>query len=192
MNKKNPYGPGDDFNPDDILDNLKDRHTVPDMGEPQNLFTAAPGHADPAAEVLTDDALAALAKERLCPNCPVAKEANEARLRSLAEVDNIRKRVLKEKDESIKFAASSVLSDILPALDNLDLALEHARNQEACKDFFIGVDMTRKLLLDALKRHGLEPVGEAGEMFDPAVHEAVGMNADPDVENGAVCTILNK
>lgn len=188
MNRNNPYDNSSDFNPDDILDNLKDRRSVPDMGEQQEVFTAATGDA----EVLSDQELARQARERICPECPSGKEADETRLRALAEVDNIRKRMLKEKEESIRFAASNVLADILPALDNLDLALEHAKGQVACKDFFIGVDMTRKLMLDALKRHGLDPVGSIGEVFDPAVHEAVGMNADPDVDNGAICTILNK
>lgn len=189
MSKKNPYENASDFNPDDILDNLRDRRTVPDMGEEQEIFSTAPLYGD---EALSDQQVAALAKERVCPNCPSGREADEARLRALAEVDNIRKRMLREKEESVRFAASNVLTDILPSLDNLDLALEHAKGKEACLDFFIGVEMTKKLMLDALKRHGLEPIGSVGEEFDPAVHEAVGMNADPNVDNGAICTILNK
>ena len=190
MNKKNPYGYNSmEFNPDDISGNLQDRHAVPDMGDPQELFTTAGGGA---AEVLSDSALADLAKQRLCPQCPTAKEAEEVRLRAFAEVDNMRKRMLKEKEEAIKYAASKVLNDILPSLDNLDLALEHAKNQAACKDFFVGVEMTRKLLLDALKNHGLEPVGGTGEVFDPAIHEAVGVAPSSEVDNGAVCSILSK
>ncbi|MDR1125567.1 MAG: nucleotide exchange factor GrpE [Deltaproteobacteria bacterium] len=185
MSRRNPYGFNKEFNPDDILDNLKERESA-ESGEPPAADEAAP----PAE--LSDADLQGLARERICPSCPQGKEAEDVRLRALAEVDNMRKRLVKEKEEAIKFAASNVLSDILPALDNLDLALEHARGQEACKDLLVGVEMTRKLMLDALKKHGLEVVGQVGEAFDPAFHEALGMSASPDVDDGAICHILNK
>ncbi len=56
----------------------------------------------------------------------------------------------------------------------------------------VGVDMTRKLLLDALTKHGLEQVGAVGEPFDPAKHEAVEMQPCPDFESGQVCGLMNK
>jgi molecular chaperone GrpE len=135
-----------------------------------------------------------------CPRCLAAEEAaaravaeaEDTRLRALAEADNLRKRLLREKEEAMRYIASSVLMDILPGLDNLDLALEHAKNSEACKDFFIGVEMTRKLLLESLKKHGLEPVGAPGELFDPAIHEAVSLVDDPGTPDGAVCALLSR
>ncbi|MDR2826257.1 MAG: nucleotide exchange factor GrpE [Deltaproteobacteria bacterium] len=203
MNKKNPYGMGSEYNPDDILKHVPDRPGgLVDFDASQDIFTSASAGQDNEQDAgavaentgpdITFEQLRSLAKEHLCPSCPAAKEADDTRLRSLAEIDNMRKRVQKEKDEAIKFAASNVLSDILPALDNLDLALEHAKGQDSCKDFFIGVDMTRKLLLDTLKNHGLVVIGSAGELFDPSVHEAVGTSQDPRVADGAVSAILNK
>jgi len=99
----------------------------------------------------------------------------DKRLRTLAETDNLKKRLLKEKEESIKFAAEGVLADLLPVLDNLELALAHGRPLEACQDVVMGVDMTRKIFLDILARHGLTTVGLAGEAFNPELHEAVGV-----------------
>lgn len=104
----------------------------------------------------------------------VAAEADK-RLRALAEADNLKKRLIKEKEEFVKYAAEGVLADLLPVLDNLDLALAHGRTVEACKDVVMGVDMTRKIFLDILARHGLEACGAVGEEFNPEVHEAVGM-----------------
>lgn len=104
----------------------------------------------------------------------VAAETDK-RLRALAEADNLKKRLIKEKEEFVKFAAESVLADLLPVLDNLDLALAHGRTVPACKDVVMGVDMTRKVFLDILERHGLTPCGQAGEEFNPELHEAVGM-----------------
>jgi molecular chaperone GrpE len=158
----------------------------------QNAGEDAASAPENAGRGITYEELAALAKEHLCPNCPTAGEAEDLRLRSLAEMDNARKRMLKEHEESVKFAASNVLSDILPALDNLDLALEHARGRTACRDFFTGVEMTRKIMLDALKNHGLLAIGNEGEEFDPSIHEAVGVNQDPLVDDGAVSTVLTK
>jgi molecular chaperone GrpE len=104
-----------------------------------------------------------------------AAAAEDKRLRALAECDNLKKRLIKEKEEFVRFAAEGVLADLLPVLDNLDLALAHGRTVPACKDVVMGVDMTRKVFLDILARHGLEACGAAGDEFDPALHEAVGM-----------------
>lgn len=119
-------------------------------------------------------------------------EAEEIRLRALAEADNARKRLLREKDEAVRFAASAVLSDIIPSLDNLDLALEHAKGNAACKDFFVGVEMTRKLLMEALQKHGLSQVGAVGEIFDPAIHEAMSLVQDPAVPDGAISALMTR
>ena len=135
-----------------------------------------------------------------CANCDASEEAaqramaeaEEIRLRALADADNARKRFLREKDEAIRFAASGVLSDIIPALDNLDLALEHAKSNAACKDFFVGVEMTRKLLLEALQKHGLTRVGEIGDEFDPTVHEALSMVSSDEVPEGCVAVLMNR
>ncbi len=124
--------------------------------------------------------------------CPRCAEAENARLRALAELDNARKRLAREKEEFVRYAAENVLSDILPALDNLDLALAYAPQDPASKNFVLGVDMTRKLMLEALARHGLEQVGALGEAFDPAMHEAVGTEANPVYPSGQVCGLMNK
>lgn len=138
-----------------------------------------------------DDALAAECARRVCPSCPVRQEADDTRLRALADLDNAKKRLERERGEQIRFAAEKVLSDIIPSLDNLDLALRHAGTNDACKDFVTGVRMTRKLMQEALAIHGLTRVGEEGEEFDPAMHEAVGMVASHDVPDNHVCALLS-
>lgn len=124
--------------------------------------------------------------------CPRCAESEKSRLLAMADLENARKRLAREKEEFLKFAGESVIADILPALDNLDLALAYAPQGKECHNFVIGVDMTRKLLLDALAKHGLEQVGELGEPFDPAKHEAVEMQQHPDFVSGQVCSLMNK
>ena len=125
-------------------------------------------------------------------SCPHCAEAEKTRLLALAELENARKRLAREKEDFVKFAGESVLADVLPALDNLDLALAYAPENTECKNFVVGVDMTRKLLLDALAKHGLEQVGELGETFDPAKHEAVEIQEHPDYASGQICGLMNK
>ena len=129
------------------------------------------------------------AEAAACPHCA---EAEKARLLALADLENARKRLAREKEDFIRFAGESVIADILPALDNLDLALAYAPEGKECRNFVVGVDMTRKLLLDALSRHGLKQVGNLGETFDPATHEALGMEAHPEYVSGQVCGLMSK
>ncbi len=119
----------------------------------------------------------------------VAAEADK-RLRALADTENLKKRLIKEKEEFVKFAAESVLADLLPVLDNLDLALAHGRGVPACKDVVMGVDMTRKVFLDILARHGLEPCGADGEEFNPEIHEAVGMQPGGEIPANHVLKVM--
>ncbi|WP_300883111.1 nucleotide exchange factor GrpE [uncultured Desulfovibrio sp.] len=119
-------------------------------------------------------------------------EVEELRLRSAAEMDNFKKRLNREHQEQMRYAAEKVLSDLLPTLDNLDLALQYGSRHDACKDMLQGVAMTRKLLLEAVIKHGLTPLGEEGEEFSPEVHEAMGFEARPDFASGVVARVLQR
>jgi molecular chaperone GrpE len=176
-------------------------HTDPLSGEtlpgPEEEETIPPPQVSPEAPppLLADvpDALLAEAcKTRLCPACPVRGEAEDTKLRALADLDNTRKRMAREKEEHIRYAAESVLADIIPALDNLDLALAHAPGDAGSKNFVLGVKMTRKLLLDSLARHGLTEVGALGEPFDPSLHEALNTEANRDFAENTVCGLLGR
>ncbi len=140
----------------------------------------------------TFEELKALCREQLCPACDIGKEAEDIRLRALAESENVKKRLMRETEELRKYAGETILADLLPILDNLDLALAHSDGLDMCKDFVTGVDMTRKIFLETLSRHGLEPVGIVGEQFDPNTHEAVGMGQEEDFEDNAVLQLMQK
>ncbi|MGE4192697.1 MAG: nucleotide exchange factor GrpE [Pseudodesulfovibrio sp.] len=155
----------------------------------------APDQADEAGETevsLSREELAALCKESICPGCDVFKEAESIRLRALADSENVKKRLLRETEEMKKYAGESVLADLLPILDNLDLALAHTDGLSAeCKNFVIGVDMTRKLFVDAVKGHGLEVVQAAkGADFDPEVHDAVGTVQEPGLGDNQIAQVI--
>lgn len=120
------------------------------------------------------------------------KEIEDMRLRMAAEMDNFKKRLNREHQEQMRYASEKVLGDLLPALDNLDLALQYATKHEACKDMMQGIEMTRKQLLDAIAKHGLVSVGETGEAFNPEIHEAIGMESNPDLDKNTVSKIMQR
>jgi molecular chaperone GrpE len=148
--------------------------------------------AQGAADALTSEEMAALCRERVCPACDEHQKAEDIRLRALAELENVKKRLEREREEHLKYAAEKVLSDLLPTLDHLDLALQYGSSDPACKNMAVGVEMTRKLFLDALAGHGLQPVGEKGQPFDPALHEAVSKEEAPGTESGTIIAVMQR
>ncbi|WP_029894350.1 nucleotide exchange factor GrpE [Desulfohalovibrio reitneri] len=118
--------------------------------------------------------------------------AESEMVRALADLENAKKRLEREKEEYRKYAVEGVVSDLLPVLDNLELALCHGQNVDACKDLVMGVDMTRKVFLDVLSRYGLEPVGEVGDEFDPNWAEAVGVEENAEVAANCVANLMQR
>ncbi len=142
---------------------------------------------------LSDEELIALCKERLCSSCPIKEEKDQEVLLVKADADNYRKRIAREKEQICKFAGQDILEDIIPILDNLDLALEHGRDVQACQDLVQGVDMTRKIFLESMQKHGFQTIeSEKGQVFDPAWHEAMGEAEDPELDSGHICQVLQK
>jgi len=122
----------------------------------------------------------------------VKAEITEIRLRALAEMENFKKRLQKEKEEQILYASEKVLADLLPTLDNFDLALQYGSQSEECKNIVMGVEMTRKIMLDTLKNHGLIQLGQVGELFDPNLHEAFGQEKSAEVGPGCIIKVMLK
>ncbi|MBW2094980.1 MAG: nucleotide exchange factor GrpE [Deltaproteobacteria bacterium] len=123
-----------------------------------------------------------------------AKKNYELYLRSQAEMENMRKRWQREKEEWIKFSNESLIKDLLPALDALEQAVSHcAITNEDCLDALKqGIELTLKGLKDALGKAGLEEVKAQGEAFDPNYHQAVSEMEDGSAEPGSVLSELQK
>ncbi len=141
---------------------------------------------------LSPEELYTLCREQICPQCDVGQKAEDVRLRSLAESDNTRKRLEKEKEDFRRFAAEKVLAELLPALDNLDLALQYSPQEDGCKNFVVGVQMTHKAFMETLENNGLLPVGREGEVFDPQLHEAVEQKEAAHVPAGQIVQVTRQ
>lgn len=121
------------------------------------------------------------------------KQANfDLYLRAQAEMENIKKRARKEKEDWLKYANENLIKEILPVMDNLEKALSHTDNEESFNALKEGVELTLKGLKDTLKKLGLEEVQAQGETFDPCFHEAVSEIEDNSVKAGAVVHELQK
>jgi molecular chaperone GrpE len=111
-------------------------------------------------------------------------------LRKLAEFDNFRKRVDKERAETRQIAAEDVVRELLPVLDNFERALQHS--DDGTGAFRDGVEMIAKQLWDTLERRGVEGIEAEGKTFDPEVHEAVQRVEDSDKPPGTIVFVMLK
>ena len=107
-------------------------------------------------------------------------------LRKLADYENFRKRMFREKDDAIQYANSQILSDLVAVVDNFDRAVQSSETSMDFRSLHNGVDMIRTSLLGLLEgKYGLARFDSLGAVFDPNIHEAVmsesGDCAEPTV-----------
>jgi molecular chaperone GrpE len=115
-------------------------------------------------------------------------------LRLQADFDNHRKRALREKQETLSYGHENVVKDLLPVVDNLERAIEHASASSGAdfESMLQGVELVRRELLAVLAKHGVGAMEAEGEAFDPNVHEALAQVEDPTVPAGRVARMLQK
>ena len=118
------------------------------------------------------------------PETPAEPNWKDQYARTLADFDNYRKRVARDREELAQFAAKDILKDLLPTVDNLALALEKAENKD--DPFVQGVKLAYDGFLKALADHGATPIDSLGEPFDANYHEALAQLPSPDVAEGVV------
>jgi len=102
-----------------------------------------------------------------------AKSAYDRLLRQAAELENFKKRTVRDREESVRFANEALVKDLLPIIDNLERAVAHAQGGGNGKPLVEGVEMVLKGLLDVLNKYGVTPIEAVGQAFDPVKHEAM-------------------
>lgn len=111
-------------------------------------------------------------------------------LRLAAEYDNFRKRSQREREAAFNDSKAAVLTEILPVIDNFERA---SQNKAASyEDFQKGIDMTFQQLMEIFTKLGAEPFGEAGEPFDPNIHNAVMHVEDEALDENVVTDVFSK
>jgi molecular chaperone GrpE len=124
-------------------------------------------------------------------------ELNDRYMRMLAETENYKKRVARERVEERSYAAQDAIQMVLPIADNLERALEavpaEARAEGALAQLAKGVELTLRQFEDALRRLGVEPVvAQVGKPFDPNFHQALFHEDHAEHDEGAILAVLQK
>ncbi|MCX5812341.1 MAG: nucleotide exchange factor GrpE [Proteobacteria bacterium] len=122
----------------------------------------------------------------------MVKALQEKLLYLQADFDNFKKLKIKEKQDTLKFGNEVLLKELLPVLDNLDRALDHASKTEDFKGIHAGVKIVFNEFLKVLERAGVERVDAIGKKFDPNFHEAFMQEEKDNVEPDTVVSELQK
>jgi molecular chaperone GrpE len=137
-----------------------------------------------------------MSKDELLQKVKELRELSEKNhdlyLRSQAEMENMKKRLRKEKEDWLKYSNETLIKQILPIVDSLEKAISHSNNEKALHALREGVELTLKGLQNALSKAGLEEIKAEGQPFDPSFHEAVSQIEDNDVEAGRVVQEIQK
>ncbi|RUO78233.1 nucleotide exchange factor GrpE [Pseudidiomarina taiwanensis] len=121
------------------------------------------------------------------------EDANDRAVRAVAEMENVRRRAAADVEKAHKFALEKFAGELLTSVDNLERALEIAgQNETLDANFLEGIELTHKTLLSTLNKFAVEAVGEVGEPFNPELHQAMSMQANPELENNTIMAVMQK
>lgn len=153
-----------------------------DQQQPQEAETAA--EVDPR-----DERIAQLEAELAQSQTGV----RDAQLRAQAEIENIRRRAEMDVEKAHKFALEKFANELLPVIDSLERALEVANKEDPLLASMIeGIELTLKGLLGAVRKFGVEVVGETGVPFNPEVHQAMSMMESEEFEPNHVMLVMQR
>jgi len=155
-----------------------DRDAAPDQGG--GVIPVEVGSQDGQS---TEERIAALEREK--------RENWDRYLRTAADLENFRKRQRRELDDARFESKSKVLKEMLPVVDNLERAIEHATQQAGTSPIVEGVQLVLRQFMSAFERLDVTPVEAAGQPFDPNLHEAISQ-AESDQPPGTVVQVLQR
>ena len=118
-------------------------------------------------------------------------QMRDSTLRARADFENTRKRLLREKEEAIRYANGSLIERLLPVFDSFELGLAEARKHKGAGSVVNGFELVYKQMADFLKEQGVEAIDALGQPFDPNLHQALGQQ-ESDEPEGRVCVQVRK
>ena len=172
---------------DDIEDNQWGRQPI-DLDAP-----VAPAESEPPIDAtFTDTPSPAISSQELNDLKAQVASANDGMLRAQAELQNYRRRNDEAVKRQIRDANERLIKELLPVLDDFDLALDAARKTESYEQLVGGVSAVARKFLGTLNKQGVEPIPAVGEQFDAEVHEAVMLDEDSEEPDETVTAELRK
>jgi molecular chaperone GrpE len=120
------------------------------------------------------------------------EEQRDKTLRTQAEMENLRKRTLRDVENAHKFALERFVRDLLPVVDSLELGLSVSPDQTDIQDLREGMTLTLQKFADTLQKFGVVAMDPQAEKFNPERHEAVTMQPADGVESGVITAVMQK
>ncbi|MBD8069207.1 nucleotide exchange factor GrpE [Bacillus sp. PS06] len=142
------------------------------------------------ASVESDDLT--IANEKIAELEAKLAEAENRTVRLQADFENYKRRIRLDQEAATKYRAQSLVTDILPALDNFERALKIEAKDESAKSLMQGMEMVYRSLIDALTNEGVEMIESVGKPFDPHLHQAVMQVEDAEAEPNTVLEEFQK
>ena len=116
----------------------------------------------------------------------------DAMLRMQAEMENLRKRLIRDQEKSRKFALERIMKDLLQVRDSMERGLETDTESATAVALLEGQALTLKMLTKVMQDHNLELIDPQGEAFDPEFHEAMTVQPSAELEENSVMEVLQK
>ena len=183
-------------------DDAADREAAAVDGEAAPVTCAGPGDGAADREARGDamppgsepcEEAGANLEDELAGARRAATENLERALRAQAELENVRRRLERDLQNAHKFALERFVSELLPVKDSLELGLAaSAENGASAASIAQGVELTLRMLEQAMEKFGVAIVDPAGEPFDPKFHQAMTMRESDAAESGTVLTVVQK
>ena len=143
--------------------------------------------------VAIDSAYVVELEQKLEQASSIAAEEKDRALRTVAEMENLRRRTALDVEKAHKFALEKFVTELLPVLDNLERTLQVAdKNNEAVKPLLEGVELTLKSMANSVAKFGVIAIDPQGQLFDPNLHQAMSMIENPDVAPNTVIAVMQK
>lgn len=159
--------------------------TTPDNAQPASAETeVVPPPAVENADAAPADPQAAMQAEM--------ERWRDLAYRSQAELDNFRKRVAREQQETRAYANADLLRSLIPIMDNFAMGLDAARAESEKSIVFMGMSMVHKQIEDFLRDMGVQEIEAQGKTFDPNLHEAMAQEASADVPEGVILRVMRR
>jgi len=169
-----------------------DKQNKPEVSAEETLAETVESAGESDEELVSDDPIEVLETALEAANLE-AVEARQDMLRMQADMENLRKRLVREHEKARRRTLERFMGDLLPVRDSLERGLEAAEDQaatvEALKE---GKQLIMKMLTKVMDDHGLQTIDPAGETFDPEKHEAMTMIPSPDHEENTIIDVLEK
>ena len=153
---------------------------------PEGCNCPPEGEEAPAPEAM-DESDAAATEEAM----DELMQWRDRAMRTAAEYDNYRKRCMKEREEFNRYATRGLLEELLPVIDNFEMGMQMAAQENTSSMIYIGMNMVQKQLHDFLDAQGAKPIeANVGDAFDHNIHEAIQSEVSADLPEGSIVRII--